>query len=89
MRLRAEVREDRGKAKHMVGKTDQQGFLQPEQLPVPKWVEISEEGGLFYLFYLDSEAHCFADTCHLTLAEAKGQAEFEFGIPASAWMALD
>jgi hypothetical protein len=85
MRLRAEVKGTTGRTKHTVGTIVEGKPVPTSELPVPKWVEISEEGGAFYLFYLDAEGTCFADTWHQTLEAAKRQATFEFGIAPEDW----
>jgi hypothetical protein len=85
MRLRAKVNEATGKARHSIG-TLIDGVPAPvEDLPTPEWVEISEEDGAYYLFHLDADGVCFADTWHQSLDEAKQQASFEFGIEPGEW----
>lgn len=49
-----------------------------EPVPGEAVVEIRNENGLFYLMRLDGRGACIADTCHLTLEEAKAQAQFEY-----------
>ncbi len=44
----------------------------------------SADGG-FYLFYCDSEWNDLTDTWHLTIEDAKDQAEFEFEGVSSTW----
>jgi len=44
-----------------------------------------EQDGAFFLFRLDPNGHCIADTWHQTLDEAKQQANFEYGIEESDW----
>jgi hypothetical protein len=85
MRLRAKASGSTGKTRHSVG-TLVNGTPTPvENLRKTEWVEISEEDGAYYLFHLDAEGVCFADTWHQTLDEAKQQAAFEFGIEAKEW----
>jgi hypothetical protein len=86
MRLRAKVNGSTGKTRHSIG-TLIDGVPTPvEELPTSEWVEISEEDGAFYLFHLDADGVCFADTWHPTLDEAKQQASFEFGIEPEDWI---
>jgi hypothetical protein len=49
-------------------------------------VEINEQDGLYYLFSYTETGRFISDTCHLTLAEAKEQALWEFEIPHDAWV---
>ncbi|WP_437286882.1 hypothetical protein [Sorangium sp. So ce406] len=49
------------------------------------WVEIVQDGEVVQLFRYSSEGACVADTWHLTVDEAKAQAEFEFGICDHDW----
>jgi hypothetical protein len=89
MRLRAKVNEATGNTRHSIG-TLIDGVPTPiEDLPTPEWVEISEEDGAYYLFHLDGDGVCFADTWHQSLDEAKQQATFEFGIQPSDWSEIE
>jgi len=85
MRLRADVTHTTGKTKHATGTIVDDIPIPSNELPIPKCVEISEEDGAFYLFYLNAEGVCFADTWHETLEAAKDQAAFEFGIAPDEW----
>jgi hypothetical protein len=55
------------------------------QLPDPEWLEISEEEGAFYLYYLNADLRCFADTWHQTLESAKRAALLGYGIKQEEW----
>jgi hypothetical protein len=44
------------------------------------WLEISEEGGAFFLLNLDAAGKCFDDTWYQTLESAQREATFGFGI---------
>lgn len=89
MRLRAKVSGSTGKTRHSIG-TLVDGVPTPvEDLPMPEWVEISQEDGAYYLYHLDAEGVCFADTWHQTLDEAKQQASFEFGIEPEEWAEVE
>jgi hypothetical protein len=86
--LRAEVETATGKTTHTVG-TLRQGIPIPtEKLPVPHHVCIANEDGAFYLLHFNEEGQSFADTWHESLAAAKRQASFEFGISESDWKPL-
>jgi hypothetical protein len=85
MRLRAKVSGSTGKTRHSIGDLVDGTPMPVENVQTPEWVEISEEDGAYYLFHLDAEGVCFADTWHQTLEEAKQQAAFEFGIEAKEW----
>jgi len=41
-------------------------------------VTIEERDGMHFLLRLDQGGRCVADTCHLTMEEALGQAQFEY-----------
>jgi hypothetical protein len=85
VRIRANVTEATGNTKHYLG-TIVEGMPVPTtELPVPTWVEISEEDNAFYLLHFNAEGVCFADTWHQTLDEAKHQAEYEFRISPDEW----
>ena len=85
MRLRAKVSGTTGKTRHFIGDLVDGTPMSVENVRTPEWVEISEVDGAYYLFHLDAEGVCFADTWHQTLEEAKQQAAFEFGIEAKEW----
>jgi hypothetical protein len=89
MRLRAKVSGSTGKTRHSIGALIDGVPTPVEDLPTPEWVEISGEDGAYYLFHLDAEGVCFADTWHQTLDEAKQQASFEFGIEPEEWSEVE
>jgi len=43
----------------------------------------------FYLFYCDADWNNVTDTFHLTLDDAKGQAEFEYEGVSATWQRAD
>jgi hypothetical protein len=89
MKLRARAREVLEPPANYIG-TIVDGEPTPvEQLPDPNWLEISEEDGSFFLYYLDAEFNCFADTWHQTLESAKREAEIGFGIRPEEWSAVE
>ncbi len=51
-------------------------------------LEIKEEDGMYFLFRLDSNGRCVADTCHLSLEEAVAQATWEYEIE-EPWESLE
>lgn len=46
-------------------------------------IEPADSG--FFLFRLDEAGVCVADTWHLTLEDAKVQAEFEYAVSPDEW----
>jgi hypothetical protein len=54
-------------------------------VPPTEWVEISQESSGIYLYHFDKGGNCIADTWHMTIDEAKDQANFDFGILAGDW----
>jgi hypothetical protein len=88
MILRAEVKTATGKTRHTIGKLQEGVPVPMETLPVPHYVCIADEGSGFYLLHFNEEGQSFADTGHESLAAAKGQASFEFGISESDWKPL-
>ena len=52
---------------------------------IPVRVEIEPTRSGFSVFHYDTAGRCVADTWHATLAEAKEQARFEFGIDDASW----
>lgn len=53
--------------------------------PLPTWVEIVPDKDGFFLFHLDQDEECVADTLHFSVDEAKRQAEFQYGITSDEW----
>jgi hypothetical protein len=85
MKLRAKVREVLEPPANYIGTIEDGEPAPVERLPDPDWLEISEEDGAFFLYYLDAELKCFADTWHQTLESAKREAEIGFGIRSEEW----
>jgi hypothetical protein len=85
MRIRATVKTLTGKVKHSIGGIVGQVPTGVSLLPPAVWVEIVEVNGEVQLYRYSSEGVCVGDTWHLTVDEAKAQAEFEFGIRNSDW----
>ena len=79
-KLRALVREIKGATNHTVASPEG-----PVTCPEPTCVVVEEQEGAFYLFRYSSDGECVADTWHLTVDEAKAQAEFEYGIKEGDW----
>ena len=80
MRIKAYVFKRTGKTSHYTNVDSDTISKGLEPLPIPKWVEISEEPDGFYLYHYSLDGECVADTWHETLEEAKEQASFEFEI---------
>jgi hypothetical protein len=55
------------------------------QIGHPVSVLVVEVDKGFYLFRNDEHGVCLADTWHVTLEEAKEQADFEYGIEEADW----
>jgi hypothetical protein len=91
MRIKAYVSMSTGKTKHYISNSIDQNFENNdiENIPVPKWVEISEESEGFYLYHYNSDGECIADTWHESIEDAKEQAKFEFGILNDDWKPME
>lgn len=89
MRWRAAVAGAIGNTRHDIGTLDAGQPTHPAKLPIPTWVEIHAEDGAFYLFRLDAQGNCVADTWHPTLEEAMEQAAFEYGIGPVDWAEVE
>jgi hypothetical protein len=76
MILRALVRSAKGSAVHRVGQST---------VDCPDYVEIRQEGELYFLLRVDRNGCCLADTCHFSQSEAKSQAEFEYELNIEGW----
>lgn len=67
-------------------------YMQGEDLAretdVPNHVEIRIAVGGCYLMRMNAQGACIFDTWHMTLAEAKAQAEFEYAIADGDWSEL-
>lgn len=85
VRIRATVKEHAERTRHSVGRLVGQEPTSVFQIPPAIWVEIVEVDGGVQLYRYNSDGACVADTWHLTVDEAKAQAEFEFGIGAPDW----
>lgn len=82
--MRAEVHHS-GKTKHAHGVLVDGEPVATGAMGDAKWIEISEDSGGFYLIRYNEAGECVGDTWHLTMGEAKGQAEFEYGVTAAEW----
>lgn len=64
-------------------------YMQGEDLAreteVPSHVEIITAVGGFYLMRMNKLGKCIFDTWHMTLSEAKAQAEHEYSINDADW----
>jgi hypothetical protein len=68
--------------RHRVKASGKQG----EETGAPAAVEIEQNDGGYYLFYLDSEGHYLAHSSHETLEDAKGQANRELAVEEADWI---
>ncbi len=82
--MRAEAHQV-GKTKHAQGVISDGNPMATEPMGEARWVEITEDSGGFLLLRYNDADECVGDTWHLTLAEAKAQAEFEYGISEAGW----
>lgn len=88
VKLRARVRAILGDSANFIGTIADGEPLPVVRLPDPVWLEISEEDGAYYLYYLNDQLICFADTWHQTLEGAKREAEIGFGVQPQDWFDL-
>ena len=91
LRLRATVREVTGLTIHSIGTIKDGLPVATEILPPAEWVEISsdDESRGVSLFYFNKDGECFADGWHMTIDEAKRQANFEYGILSTDWQEVE
>ena len=80
MRLKAKVKKTTGASQHSTSSNS--GVM---QAPVPAWVEISSDESGTFLIHFNADGQSIADTWHLTVDEAKSQAQFEFEIQDADW----
>jgi len=74
-----------GKAKHQI--KDQHGLRSFPPFVALEIVQ-AESDSAFYLMYIP-ESGMGADTFHLTLEDAKHQAEWEYGVEEDEWIKTD
>jgi hypothetical protein len=89
MKLRAEVAKPTGATKHYKGFIANGEPVPINEMGTAKRVEIVEDEGCFYLYRYDAAGVCVGDTWHMTIDEAKAQAEFEFRVGATDWKEAD
>jgi hypothetical protein len=89
MKIGANVRRVTGRTKHYLGRIVDAVPERESEIPPPVRVEIEEGDGGFFLFRMDESGSAIADTWHLTLAEAKSQALFEFEIQEEDWVVVE
>src|SRR5262245_56964033 len=67
-------------------------YMQGEDLAreteAPNHVEVRGVAGGFYLMRMNKHGKCIFDTWHMTLVEAKAQAEFEYAVADAEWSEL-
>ena len=54
----------------------------------PALIEIEQDDGGYYLFYLDVEGQYLAHTWHENLEDAKRHAQLELAIQSTEWIAV-
>ena len=85
--LVATVKRVTGYTEHYVAHLENDEPVKDELIPPPVRVEIHDEGGSGYLLLrFGRDGVCLADTWHLTVAEAKAQAQAEFAILDDDWV---
>jgi hypothetical protein len=84
-RLRARVRRVTGRTHHFLSHLENGAIVHDAEIPPAAWVELVPVDGAFFLFHLDEDLRCAADTWHRTLGEAKAQARFEYEIDDADW----
>ncbi len=72
MRIRSRVVASKGTTVH---------YVDDKVVACPSYLEIEQDGEMFFLLRLNEHGQCIADTCHTSLNEAKSQAEFEYVLP--------
>jgi hypothetical protein len=88
VRLRAKVKEVQRPSNNYIGTIVDGRPVAVEKLPEPDWLEISMEGGAFFVFYLDADLVCFADSWHET-RESALQVGDGFGIGRDEWRPVE
>jgi hypothetical protein len=87
-RLRAKVKQVLSTSNNYIATVVDELPVPVTKLPEPDWLEISGEGGGFFVFYLDAALVCFADSWHETLESAL-QVGDAFGIKRDEWTSVD
>jgi len=84
--MRATVTKQLGTTRHSVGRIEEGQIVAEREINDRIWaIEIVPQDSGYYLFRLDINGECVADTWHATEEHAKRQAEFEFGTIESDW----
>lgn len=86
VRFSVDLRGRTGRTAHRIGTIINDAPVPVCRIPAPVTLQISEEGGAFYLLRLDSFGECVADTWHPTVLDAQQQAEFEYGVRSGEWV---
>ena len=89
IRLRARVRQILHPPVNGIGTIVDGRPVMTARLPNPHWLEIAEEDGAFFMYYLNAELECFADTWHASLQDAQAAAEQAFGITHAEWSKVE
>lgn len=88
-RLRAKVNQVIKPSNNYLGTIIDDEPVPVERLPEPDWLEILETAdGSCFVFYLDTEFQCFADSWHETIEGAKLEGLQGFGITEDEWHEL-
>jgi len=85
-KIRSTVITSRNKTIHAIGRLTSGGHPTMDRvLPAAAFVEIEFTEAGVYLYRLDSEDNCLADTWHENESAARRQANFEFELPSDGW----
>jgi hypothetical protein len=90
VRLVAKVRRVTGRGEDWLARMEEDGAVVRQcRLPPAERVEIAEQEDGVFLFRYDTRGEWCGESWHLTVEEAKRQAEAEFEIPEDAWELLE
>ncbi len=71
---------------HGIGHFDCEGApVLDTEIENPRSLSIVSDNEAIYLWRLNEAGECMSDTWHMTVEEAKSQAEFEFDINQAGW----
>lgn len=88
MKWFAEVK-SKGRTDHLVGRLENGRPVREDKLPLAERVEIEETDEGVYLLRFDRLGQSAGDTWHQSVAEARRQATFEFGLQDDDWRPIE
>lgn len=77
-----------GKTVHQSGLPEGLSAVEPIRLPRAQVLVIEERDDGFFLTRHAEDGAFAGDTWHMNLSDAMGQAEFEFGVAPTTWLAI-